>query len=186
MTFVGMIGSIRAMAIGLAKQYGEIFAADELVNEAWMESLRNCHTDPPLIMRAAKMDMLDYIRTHIGRKYYFRNGKRIGGIWKPQYITNIDAGRDEEMAHSNSYFDGEQCDDNLKNLENDELIDVLLSATTTRRATALIYYYLGDNNLVETGAILGKSECHICSMIKQGKKDCRKALEHMELIHAEI
>lgn len=186
MTFMGMIGSIQAMAYGVAKQWGNRFAVDELVNEAWIKSLRNCHTDPPLIMRAAKLDMIDYIRTHVGRKYNTRNGKKVGGIFKPKYHTNLmDGGRDG-WAHPNTYFDGEYYDKNFKNLENDELIESLLSATTTKRATAMIYFYIKGNSLVETGLLLGKSDTNICNLLTKGRADCKEKLVCMKLEYAEI
>ncbi len=191
MTFVGMIGKIQAMACGIAKQWGDKFAVNELVNEAWVESLRNSHTDPPLIMRAAQCDMMDYIRTHVGRKYYVRNGKKVGGIFKPKYMTNLDTDSDNKYEHmrGNSFFDRRgysYLDKNLKKLENKELIELLLSTTTTRNATAMVHYYLEEHNMKEAAALMGIKECTMSSVLKKGRKRCKEVVDILELSFAEI
>lgn len=198
MTFVGMIGKIQAMAYGIAKQWGDKFAVNELVNEAWIGSLRSSHTDAPLIMRAAQCDMMDYIRTHTGRKsryegLYDKRYNRMVKKMTPQLITNVDARHDDKYEHRNwnsffdsEFFNGAACDKNLKKLENNELIELLLSTTTTVNATAMIHYYLEEKSLIETGEAMGKSSTHVCNILKKGRKRCKEVVDILELSFVKI
>jgi len=186
MTFVEMMDSIRAMAYGLTKTWKNKFVVDELVNEAWIQSLKNNYTDPPLIMRAAKFDMIDYIRTHVGKESYYTNGKKQPAMFKPRYTTNCTMDKEEGWEHPNTFFDGEYYDKNFKNLENSELIQMLLSFTTTKRATAMIHCYLEEKSLIETGALMGLRDTTVCNILKEGREDCNDEVVRMELEYSEI
>lgn len=190
MTFMNMLNQIKLMASTMSKYWNDKFSADELVNEAWISSLRHNFTDAPLIMRRAKLDMMDYIRRQVGREYFYnKNGKVARKTPVPKHFTNQDGGcdkyGDEPSGHhrNNSIFDGRYMDNNLLRLENNELLaKLILSEPTEQQLDAITLYYFNNKSLKEIGVMRGKSESRICAVIKDGIKRCTEKAVKMELV----
>lgn len=184
-----MIDSIEIMAKGMSANWDGYFAPNELVNEAWIRSLKSKVFAPALIMRRAKLDMIDYIRRQMGREYLYVDGKKIRkGIIKPKHYTGFHDLPHRAyglQGHYDNIFDRPIKDNGLFRLENTELIvKLLLDHTTTQRAEAMLHYYLEEHNLKEAGALMGIKECTISTVLKKGRADCHRILEVMQLVEA--
>ncbi len=193
--FVDVLPSIQGYATNLAKYWEYRFQPDELVNEAWLQRARTKkkHIDAPLIMRRAKLDMLDYIRKQEGREYLWYNGKKQKNRhMRPKFFTNCDEGTGFDHAygqqHNDSFLEvlSPSEDKSLLELENNELVRLLLSATTTKVAAAMIHYYLDEKNLVETGAKIGHRDTTVCNLLKEGRKLCYDRVRKLDLVGVEI
>jgi len=184
MNFVDMLPKIQAMASNMCKKYDGKFAVDELVNEAWLGSLRNEHKDAPLIMRAAQLDILDYIRSHLGRKenkgLYDKRCKHAVKRGVPNFITNVDD-NNNEYTHGYSWLDGRYVDRSFIDIDNRELIQLLLKKTTAQTAESMIHYYLNDNSLVEAGKKMHLSDSTICTILRRGREELKAKAEDIGL-----
>lgn len=189
MNFIEMLPQIRYVAAKMCKKWGNIFAVDELVNEAWIKSIDKNHIDAPLIIKTAKCDMVDYIRMSIGRNNYI--SKKTGNVTsRPKHVTNYDSYWQDnstiENTRGNSIFDGEFTDPGFDEIDNKELIDIILSKVTYRKAVAMVNYYLEEHNLVTSGEIMGISNSHFCNILKSGRAEFLKAVGEMELNPSDI
>lgn len=196
-----MIDSIEIMAKGMSANWDGYFAPNELVNEAWIRSLKSKVFSPALIIRRAKLDMIDYIRRQMGREYLYVDGKKIRkgvtsvdgkeikkGIIRPKYYTGFHDLPSRVYGlhgHYDNIFDRPIEDKGLLRLEDTELIvKLLLDHTTTQRAEAMLHYYLEEHDLKEAGVLMEIKECTISTVLKKGRADCHRILEVMQLVEA--
>jgi len=190
-TFIDMLSKIQEMAYGLCKKWRFRFSVNELVNEAWIKSLEENHTSAPLIMMAAKLDMIDYIRTQVGRenvdksqdkkcKYYRKKGRI-------KFFTNCEL-KDDENIHADNILDVSYIDKNFMVMENNEIIEKLLSLYTPsqKHTNAMTYYYLHSKSLVQTGEMIGLRDTTVCNLLKKSIIECKTAIKCMDLEYAEI
>jgi len=179
-TFIGMLDSIRSMAYGLTKKWGHRFSVDELVNEAWIRSLRHDFYDAPLIMRRAKLNMIDYVREQIGRNYFYRHGEKIARIKPiPKHITNIDS--DENNV--SSVLDGKYEDKNLLRLENCEiLMKLILNKSSQKNLDAIMLYYFEEKTFKEISIMRKRSASYIFDLVHGGLEKYREEIQQMDLI----
>lgn len=191
--FIDVIDAIESAAKKMSFQWGGYFAPNELVNEAWIKSLKSNLFTPALIVRRAKFDMIEYIREQMGREYAYVDGRKVKRvkkrgieIFKQKHYTGFHSREDGTFTHYDSIFDKPVIDKGLFRLENNELIRLLLSATATSSATAMIHYYLWDKNLIGTGVAMAKSGSHVCTLLKRGRTRCNEVVKELELHFAEI
>jgi len=191
MTFTNMLPEIQAMAANMCKGWGNKFEVNELVNEAWMRSSTKEIIDAPLIMRAAYCDMLDYIRNNVGREHYYVKGEKKKSPHRFKLVSNYDSDHDDcrsssEYKNPYSIFDGEKYEEGYASIDNKELISVLLSNVSTKKATAIVHYYLEDKNLVETGTLMKRSNCTISTMLKQARTELVEAAANIGIDSGDI
>ena len=173
--FIEYLPQIRHAANKVANKFGDVFVIDELVNEAWIRGRNSNRPNKSQFVQRATWDMKDYIRSIFGRTDYSYKGKKIETEKRPQFFTNYDSPADsEKVKHRSvgSIFDIPVENKDLFNLENKEIIELILSKTSTKRAIAMINYYLEENNLVETGLLMGHSEGTISNLLKGAKAEC--------------
>lgn len=176
MTFVDMIDKIQAMACNMCKKWDHRFAVDELVNEAWIGSLSSETEDAPLIMMRAKFDMIDYIRSHVGRT------NKVKPI--PKFLTNYDSPADnQDYGRRNSFFDGEYEDKNLLSLENEELLGMILKSPTGRQLSIMKLYYFEAMTMNDVGEELGIGESSVSNRIKNGIQNCQLRISFINKIY---
>lgn len=180
-TFVEMIKNIQGLAHNICQYWGHRFDVDELVNEAWMRSKDRDHTDPPLIMRAAKMDMIDYIRKVVGRKSYYLKGKKIPATKRINFITNCDSFKEEEGNNGHSILEKVYHDKSFDEVDNKELISVILSKLFSRQAEIIVNYYLEERNLTESSEMIGVGQSRGSTFLKQSRKECLDILKQLDL-----
>jgi len=159
--------------VEVAKQVSRLcdnrFEPEELVNEAWIRFEEHENKDIPLFNHSIKCDMIDYVRTQIGRKT-----KR----YKVNFITNIEF-TDEESPdrHQCSILEGSYINHNLDRLENKEyanyLTDLILDLDTR---FIMKEYFLKGKKLREVGALINRSESKVSCIIK----DCINKLRQEE------
>lgn len=178
MIFIDMIKPIQAMACGIAKHWNYKFDVDELVNEAWIRSLRYDFSDVPLIMRRAKMDMIDYIRKQMGRRKY--NLKFITNADEVLCIADNERHGDHYLS-GRSIFDVPHEDKNLLGMEQKELIKLLLTNPTPQQLAIMFHYYFDEMTLKETARLIGKSEPRISCVVRDGLERCREGAQKLEL-----
>lgn len=191
--FIDVIVAIESTAKKMSFQWGGYFAPNELVNEAWIKSLKSNLFAPALIVRRAKFDMIEYIREQMGREYAYVDGKKVKRvkkrgieIFKQKHYTGFHSREDGTFTHYDSIFDKPVIDKNLLKLENKELIDLLLSTTTTRNAIAMVHYYLEDHNMKSAAAMMGITEGTMSFVLKKGRKRCKEVVDILELSFAKI
>jgi RNA polymerase sigma factor (sigma-70 family) len=148
------------------------FDIDELVNEAWIRCpFKEEKVDIALILKAAKLDMLDYIRDQIGRdKHYFGGKCKSVKYKKPLLITNIDSPSDSFgfYAHKETILDKEIIDKNLEKLEiEDEILKFIGTIGSSKRRDIIINYFLNEMTLKEVGCKIGISESRVCTLMKK-------------------
>ena len=200
--FVDMINEIQSIAKKMSYNWSGYFVTDELVNEAWIRSLRSTNLSAPaLIIKRAKYDMVDYIREKMGREYIYVDGKKVKKvkkrgieIFKQKHYTGFHR-EDGELTHFDSIFDRPVEDKNFLSLENKELIDILLEETTDREETIIRKYFLEEKSLKEVGEEVGRLRCRMGSSLKRnglsdarvslikktGLEKCRRKLETMNI-----
>lgn len=176
--FEDAIKELRNVAYRVADKWSTEFSVDELVNEAWLESEnKGEEIDLSLLLRTAQLDMIDYVRTRVGRKILKKK--------KPKYITNIDCVSDENKSiHRDSFLTIICCvnDEGIKEVDDKDLIEYLLQATTPKQEQVLRKYFLEQKNLVEVGKELGNRDTRICNLKRMGLEKCRGKFEEMDML----
>ena len=180
--FVKLLKNIRYIANNLSSYWDNKFQPDELISEAWIRGLKCRHSDAPIIIQRARYDMQDYIKDQVGRQYVWKNGKKQKKKQenlRPNFYTGDYINRYGKHVHVDKCVE----DKNLLKLENRELIiHLLLNKTATKRSRAMICYYLKERNLKQTGKLMNFNKSTICQLLKQGREDCKEAIEKMDLI----
>lgn len=179
-TFIEILDSIQAMAYGLTRQWGNRFSVDELVNEAWIRSLRQNFYDAPLIMRRAKLNMIDYAREQIGRNYFYRYGEKITRVKLiPKHITNVDS----DECNSGSVLDGKYEDKNLLRLENCEILTQLIfNESNQKYLDSIMLYYFEEKTFKEIAVIRNRSTYYIHNLVHKGIEKYQEELQQMDLM----
>ena len=183
--FVDMINEIQSIAKKMSYNWSGYFVTDELVNEAWIRSLRSTNLSAPaLIIKRAKYDMVDYIREKMGREYIYVDGKKVKKrgieIFKQKHYTGFHRD-DGELTHFDSIFDRPVEDKNFLSLENKELIDILLEELTEKQLRSISLYYFEEKTYKETSEVMNNKECSSFKLVKKGLNRCKKKLEEMNI-----
>ena len=123
-TFIDILDNIKGCAVNIAKRYDFKFEPDELVNEAWIRNhlAEQEYIDPPLVMRRAKLDMYDYLRSQTCKRqsWVVKGIKKERKHIRPKVFTNSSLG-DNNGEHELHLFDKPFVDKSLLRLENDNL-----------------------------------------------------------------
>ncbi len=184
--FEDEILKLRIIARKIVEKWDNEFAVDELVNEAWIKSdFKDKEVDIPLLLRSAHCDMIDYVRLKKGRKYSYIGGKKEELKKRPSFITNFDVSSDGKhgLYRSSDYFNSlfeiasPRNDDDVKGVDDRDLVEYVLNAPTKRQAKALRRYFLEGKTLKEVAETLGNKECTTSQIVKRGLARCRKKLE---------
>lgn len=173
--FTQLLPELREIAKNLCKFYRNQFVIDELINEAWIRSdFKEEKADIALILRSAKLDMIDYIRCCVGRDFYFIKGERIKNNKRRQlYLTNIDW---ENNIHSNFLLEQEYQDRALRNLEDKEIaLRFLNSIESEKQKEATILFFFGEYTYKEVGEMLKKHESSVFKLVKLGLEQCKNS-----------
>lgn len=179
--FEDIIDELRIHAIKLAKPWGNRFAPDELINEAWISSQKTEKrpTKKQVIQRAI-WDMKDYIRREMGRK----NAK-----YRTSFLINADdiINTTNEEDRKNSSFDlllqdkERLKDKNLFYMENYEFVlDLLLKFPDPQELKVLFYHYFCEKKQIEICKMYNLSQGRISGLVKSGLEKCRKGLKILE------
>ena len=176
--FEDALKDLKNIAYKVANKWGKEFSVDELVNEAWLANgNKGKEVDLLLLLRTARLDMIDYVRTRVGRKILKKK--------KPKYFTNVDCSADEgRYAHSDSFFDIHCCivNEGIKEVDDKELVEYLLQATTPKQEQVLRKYFLEQKSLIEVGKELGNRDTRICNLKKMGLEKCREKFKEMDMV----
>jgi len=182
-SFIDMLTEISVIANGMSLNWDKLFATDELVNEAWIRSLKTNDYIPSYILRRARFNMIEYIREMMGREYLYVDGKKIKKKkknMKPKHITGFQS--DQEDTHDNGFFDRPVEDRGLLSLENKEILQLILAEPTKKQLDAILMYYFSPHDMKTTGKILGCAECTVHGRIAHGFHKARKSPKGMELV----
>ena len=182
--FKDAIKELREVASKISDIWGQLFEIDELVNEAWIRCpFKDEGVDIALLLRTAKLDMLDYIRSQLGRKKYYRNGEVKNGTNKrPFLITNLQYLNDNEKIKENPHYttvlDKGEKDKDLDRIEKkEELLKFLMHVPSKKHRNALMLYYLEEKPLAEVAGIVGKAESTALAWIKKALQSCKEKIE---------
>lgn len=175
-----MIEDIRAMARNLSIRWDNQFDVDELVNEAWMRSLKDNISDTPLIMRRAKFDIIDYIRQEVGKEQVKENGKiKYKTRKRNRFVTNIDSSISNRLTHH--FFDREYDDPNLLTLENNEIITLVLSEQNEKHKKLIKEYFLNEKTFSQIAEETHTTKGYVCQLVHSGIKKCNEQIKTMEI-----
>ena len=167
--FEDIIEELKPIAKNLSIKCNKVLEPDELINEAWIKSTISKRSTKKQIKIRAVWDMRDHIRNVIGGK---------GRTKKFKLITNVG----KTLKKTNIFFDRETIDNNLKRLEDKELlIKLLMSCPTKRQLEAIKLCYFEGKTIKEAGNILGTNSPTISKLLSAGRKKCKEQLELMDI-----
>ncbi len=177
--FMDAIETIRQVAVKLHRVSNGEFEIDELVSEAWLKSSKKGHEDKPLTVKRAKLDMIDYIRSTIGRKEYESVLSSNRRYRTSRMITNwsVDWGAKEDK-YSVAYFKWDRYAEATYDIDNKELIDKLLQGLKEKERAILTGVHLYGKTLKEAGEGIGIKPPYAYQLIKESREKClRKAVK---------
>lgn len=159
---------IRKSAKKIASQFNnKLFTIDELVNEAWIRGRNSNRPNKSEFVQRAYWDMKDYVREEIGRENTAKA--------KFKFITNM---HDDNDGNPIQIFDKITLNEDLKTIENNELVEKIFQIPNTRNTNMMISYYMDGKSLKEIGQENNITESTTCNALK---RTISKIQEHPEM-----
>lgn len=164
---------IRKSAKKIASKFNnKLFTVDELVNEAWIRGINSNRPNKSEFVQRAYWDMKDYVREEIGRENTTRS--------KLKFITNM---HDDNDGNPLQIFDKVVLNEDLKVIENKELVKKILQIPNSRNTNMISSYYIDGKSLKEIGKENNITESTTCNILK---RTISKIQEHTEMEEYEL
>jgi RNA polymerase sigma factor (sigma-70 family) len=152
----------------------QVFLVDELINEAWIRGIKSNRQTKSEFVQRAYWDMKDYVREIIGRE----ESKN-----KLRFLTNQHT---DEKGQELSTFD--KCVDNedIKRIDNRELLGNLLKVSGEDNRRLINSYYFEEKSLKEIGKENNRAESTTCTRLKKAINEIQENPEIEQYACCEI
>ena len=189
------IKEIKYVASSIVKKWGNIFEADELVNEAWLGCGHIEFSSINGLRKAARCDMIDYIRMIVGRKgngRKYKNGTivkdRIKMIGKT-FTNTIDT---ELQPGEKNLFEGQSIDSRFKQIDDQEFIDDIFDkiSISKKEKNILERRYMHDAQPIQIREETGVETTSINYLLRKNLKNLvqhgKIVMDNWEETHKEL